>query len=265
MSEKVFQKINELIERGETFAVATIVRTGGSTPRGPGAKMVVLKDGSTFGSVGGDCAERGVVAEALEALEEEEPRVVSMSLEEEEKGGVGMRCGGKIEVSIEVVQPSPKLIITGGGRIAAKVAELGQRVGFSVTVVDPFAKEGEFPEGAKIVAKPVEQGMRELKITPQTFIAIITRHKYDEPALKAALDSGASYIGMMGSRDRVKSVFETLRKEGIREEKFSRVHAPIGLDIGAETPDEIAVSIIAEIIKGRRRPEASGKSLKISA
>lgn len=263
MSEKIFQKINELIEKGENFAVATIVRTRGSTPRGPGAKMIVLQDGSTFGSIGGDCAEAGVVAETLEVLKEGKSRMVSMSLKEEEKGGVGMRCGGEIEVSIEVVQPSSRLIITGSGPIAVKLAELGQRVGFSVTVVDPFAKEEKFPERVNIIAKPVEQGLHEVEITPQTFIAIVTRHKYDEPALKAAINSEAAYIGMMGSRDRVKAVFETLRKEGISEEKFSRVHAPIGLEIGAETPDEIAVSIIAELIKEKRRPEASEKSLKI--
>lgn len=264
MSEKIFQKINELIAEGETFAVATIVRTEGSTPRGPGTKMIVLEDGGTFGSVGGDRAEAGVVAEALEALREGKPRVVSMSLEEEEKGGVGMRCGGEMDVSIEVVQPTPKLVIIGSGPVSVQVARLGQGMGFSVTVVDPFAKDEDFPDGVEVVPEPVEQGMSKVEITPHTSIVIATRHKYDEPALKAVLDSDAAYIGMVGSRNRVNAIFKTLVDEGVPREKLQRVRAPVGLDIGAETPEEIAVSIIAEIIKERRGPEASGGSLRIS-
>ncbi len=264
MSEKIFQKINELIERGETFAVATIVRTEGSTPRSSGAKMIVFGDGSTFGSMGGDRAEAGVVAEALEALKEGKPRVVSMSLEEEENGGVGMRCGGEIDVSIEIVQPTPKLVVIGSGPVGAQVARLGQEMGFSVIAVDPFAKEGDFSNGVKVVSEPVERGISRVDITPQTFIVIATRHKYDEPALKAVLDSPAVYIGMVGSRNRVDAIFKQLSNEGVSREKLQRVNAPVGLDIGAETPEEIAVSIIAEIIKERRGPEASGGSLKIS-
>lgn len=264
MSAKVYQKINELIAGGKTFAVATIVRVEGSSPRGPGAKMIILEDGSTFGSVGGDCAERAVVDEALKVIEEGEPKTLSIPLEEEEKGGIGMKCGGEIEVSIEVVHPSPKLVITGSGRIATSVAELGERMGFSIMVVDPFAKDEDFPDSAEIVDEPVEQGLSSIEITPNTYVVIITRHKNDIPALKAVINRGAAYVGLMGSKSRVEAQFKAFEEEGFSKEELSQVHAPIGLDIGAETPEEIAVSIMGEIIKELRAPGASSESLKIS-
>ncbi len=264
MHEGIFRQANELIAKGETFAIATIVGTEGSTPRKPGAKMIVLRDGSTFGTIGGDCVESGTVAEALEAIKERKSRTVSMVLEEEELGGVGMKCGGKAEVYIEVINPTPKLLILGGGHIGAQIAKLGQGVGFSVTVIDPSAKEENFPKSVEVIPEFVDKGISKVAITPQTYIVSATGHKYDEAALKAVIDSEAAYIGMVGSRRKVATVYRNLLDEGVPEEKLKRVHAPIGLDIGAETPEEIAVSIIAEIVKARKKPEASGESLKIS-
>jgi len=264
MHEEIFRQANELIAKGETFAIATIVRTEGSTPRKPGAKMIVLGDGSTFGTIGGDCVESGTVAEALEAIKEGKSRTVSMVLEEEELGGVGMKCGGKAEVYIEVITPTPKLLILGCGHIGAQIAKLGQGVGFLVTVIDPSAKEENFPKSVEVIPEFVDKGISKVAITPQTYIVSATGHKYDEAALKAVIDSEAAYIGMVGSRRKVATVYRNLLDEGVPEEKLKRVHAPIGLDIGAETPEEIAVSIIAEIVKARKKPEASGESLKIS-
>lgn len=263
MSANIFQKINELLEKGKRFAVATIVRSEGSSPRGVGAKMIVLEDGRAFGTIGGDLAEAEVKEEAFKALESGEPRTVKMKLEEEEKGGVGMKCGGEIEVSIEVPQPPPKLVLIGGGRVAVAVAELAKEVGFEIEIVDPFAEKSGFPDSARVVSKPVKEGLAEINVTPQSYIVIITRHKYDEPALKESLKTDAGYIGLMGSENRVNSVFEKLEKEGIDRKDLSRVNAPVGLDIGAETPKEIAVSIIGELIKKRRSPESTGESLKI--
>jgi xanthine dehydrogenase accessory factor len=264
MHEEIFQKANELLSKGETFAIATIVRTEGSTPRKLGAKMIVLKDGSTFGTIGGDCVESGAVAEALEAIKEGKSRTVSMVLEEEEFGGVGMRCGGKAEVYIEVINPTPKLLILGGGHVGAEVAKLGSGLGFSVTVIDPSVKEENFPKLVKVIPEFIDKGISKVEITPQTYIVIATGHKYDEPALRAVINSEAAYIGMIGSKRKAATVYRNLLDEGVPEENLKRVHAPIGLDIGAETPEEIAVSIIAEIVRERRKPEASGKSLKIS-
>ncbi|MBS3815171.1 MAG: XdhC family protein [Hadesarchaea archaeon] len=264
MSAEVFQKINELLSKGEKFAVATIVNVEGSSPRGAGAKMIIRENGDTFGSIGGDCAERAVVDEALNSIMNEESKTLNISLEEEEEGGIGMKCGGEIEVSIEIVEPTPNIIIIGGGGIASKVAELGDKTGFSVKVIDPFAEKTDFPNETQVIDKSVEEGLSKISINQNSYVVIITRHKYDIPALKGVLGKDAKYIGLMGSQDRVKSQFKELQEDGFSREELSRVHAPVGLEIGAETPEEIAVSIIAEIIKVRRISNDSGENLKIS-
>lgn len=264
MYEMIFRKINELVAKGETFAVVTIVKTEGSTPRKAGAKMIVLPSGSTFGTIGGDCVESGAVAEAVEAIKEGKSKTFSVTLEEEELGGIGMRCGGVVDVYIEVVKPTPKLLIIGGGNIGAQIAKLGQNVGFSITVIDPAVKQEDFPRDAEVILETVEKGVSMVEITPQTYIVVATGHKYDEPALKAVINSNAAYIGMVGSKRKAATTYRNLIDGGIPEEKVKMIHTPVGLDIGAETPEEIAVSIIAEIIKKRRKPSASGESLKIS-
>jgi xanthine dehydrogenase accessory factor len=257
----IYQKITELLQSGETFAVASIIRAEGSTPRGVGTKMIIMNDQTIYGTIGGGCVEVAVVTSALEALKEGKSRIVDYALEEEEKGGVGMRCGGKLELSIEIVQPKPVFLIIGSGHIASALSTLGKLVDFKVVVLDPFAKKEEFPDAETVVAKPVDAGVAGLKITPQTYIVIVTRHQYDEAALREVINSEATYIGMVGSKNRVEMAFNTLMKEGIPEDSLKRVYAPIGLDIGAETPAEIATSIIAEVIKHRRG--GTGKNLAI--
>lgn len=261
MNERILKKMNQLVQAEATFAVATIVRTEGSSPRDVGTKMIVLPDGSTFGTLGGDCAEADVVQEALAALREGQPRFVTLTLTEEEKGGVGMRCGGTIDVSIEVFKPSPKLVIVGSGGIAVQVARLGVNTGFAVTVIDPWAKEDRFPDTVEVIPEFVDTGLAKVSLTPRTFVVIVTRHKYDEPALKAVLGSKAAYIGMVGSPNRVTSIYRTLLQQGVPKEQLLKVHAPIGLDLGAEAPEEIAVSIIAEVIAAYRG--GTGMPLKL--
>lgn len=175
-----------------------------------------------------------------------------------------MKCGGEVEVSIEIPEQTPRLVLIGGGRVAAAVGKMAEEIGFDLAVIDPFADNYDFPDHAQVIPKSVEEGMHEIEITPQSYIVIATRHKYDEPALREALKTDAAYIGLMGSKSRVRSIFETLEEEGgVEKEDLSRVFAPIGLDIGAETPEEIAISILGEIIKERRSPESNGNSLKI--
>ncbi len=264
MYDRIFKKTHELMAQGETFAVVTIVRTEGSTPRKAGAKMIVIQDGTTFGTIGGDCVESGAVAEAMEAIKEGKSKTISVALEEEELGGIGMKCGGKADVYIEVVKPTPKLLIIGSGNIGAQLVKLGHNVGFSVTVVDPAARKEDFPEFVEVIPEMVEKGVAAAGITPQTYIVVSTGHKYDEAALKAVIDSDAAYIGMVGSKRKAAVTYRALMDEGVSEDKIKMVHTPVGLDIGAETPEEIAVSIIAEIIKARRKPMGTGGSLKIS-
>ena len=175
-----------------------------------------------------------------------------------------MKCGGTADVYIEVVKPTPKLLIIGGGHIGVEVAKLGLGLEFSVTVIDPLAKAGIFPELVEVIYEPVEKAISRVEITPQTYIVIATEHKYDEAALKAVINSNAAYIGVVGSRRKAAAIHKSLTEEGISEEKLGRVHIPIGLNIGAETPEEIAISIIAEIVKERRESTASGESLKNS-
>lgn len=264
MNEEIFRRVNELISEGETFAIATIIRTEGSTPRKPGSKMIILQDGSTIGTLGGDCLEAGVVDVALNAIREGKSTTIDIALKEEELGGVGMKCGGTADVYIEVVKPTPRLLIIGGGHVGAEVAKLGLSLGFSVTVIDPLAKAGIFPELVEVIYEPIEKAISRVEISPQTYIVIATEHKYDEPALRAVINSNAAYIGVVGSRRKAAAIYKNLKDEGVSEEKLGRVHIPIGLNIGAETPEEIAISIIAEIVKERREPAASGESLKTS-
>ncbi len=264
MHEKIFKKTAELMARGETFAIVTIVRTEGSTPRKAGAKMIVVQDGNTFGTIGGDCVESGAVAEAMEAMREGKSKTFSAALEEEELGGIGMKCGGVADIYIEVIKPTPKLLIIGVGNIGSQLVTLGHNLGFAITVIDPAARKEDFPDFVEVIPETVEKGVRMAGITPQTYIVVATGHKYDEAALKAVIDSGAAYIGMVGSKRKVAVMYKSLMDEGIPEDKIKMVHTPVGLDIGAETPEEIAVSIMAEIIMRRRKPSATGGSLKIS-
>jgi xanthine dehydrogenase accessory factor len=168
------------------------------------------------------------------------------------KGGIGMPCGGEMEIFVESVQHKPTLLIIGGGHTAKCLSKLGTITGYSVIVLDQLADRESFPDVDKVISESLEEGFSKIKITPQTYIVVVTRHEYDEQALKAVINSQAAYIGMIGSKKRADIVFQALRGKGIAEGKIKSVHSPVGLNIEAETPEEIAVSIIAEIIKVRR-------------
>ncbi len=261
MEPKVLAEMGRLMAEGKPFAVVTVVGRKGSSPRDLGAKMLVLPDGSTIGSIGGGCIESSAVNEALEVLRTRQPKLIELDLVEESRGGVGMECGGTVRLYIEPILPPPKLLIVGGGHVGRELAELGKRNGFQVTVVDPALDPSEF-QGVKVLQKPIEQAAREIEVDENTFVVIASRHKGDEEALKALSGSRARYVGWLASRTRIQMTFERLVRDGVSKEWLERVHAPVGLDIGAETPAEIAVSIMAEIIKVLRRPDASGRSLR---
>jgi len=249
----IYQKINELLDKQETFALATIVDYKGSVPRRL-AKMIVTRELKTYGTIGGGCVEGQVAEEAGLMLRDGQRGVVlkSYDLVEEEAGGVGMNCGGKIDLTIEIIEPEPRLIVAGAGHIASALTKWGEMMGFDVTVIDPMAKKDRFPEARLVVSDFVETTMPSVHASPNTYIVIVTRHKDDMPALKAALKTDATYIGLIGSKRRVLQAFQILLKEGFTTKQLDRINAPIGLDIGAETPDEIALSIMAEITQHRR-------------
>jgi len=263
----IYEKMTELQRELETFAVATIVNYKGSVPRRV-AKMIITKDQKTYGTIGGGCVEGQVVEEAVLMLKQGLKGVIlkSYDLVEEEFGGVGMNCGGKIDVSIEIVEPNPRLIVAGSGHLSSAISKLAQILGFEIVVIDPLAKKERFPEATIILSDFPETNLPSVHVSPDTYIVIVTRHKDDLPALRAALKTKAGYIGLIGSKRRVLQAFRILMKEGFTQQQLNRVNAPIGLDIGAETPEEIAVSIMAEIVQHRRLGGSrSAEPMKVDA
>lgn len=352
----MYQEIKQLLQEDQTLAVATIVSTLGSTPRGVGAKMVVAASGEILGTVGGGCGEAEVRREAVQVIRSRKPALVRVELLDDIEsnspavcGGVlnvfvdpwwedaespvcarlteellqvkasgvaavmatvvsaenctgpapGQKClirdgaaragdvpddllpkileeaavrlakeesrqvtlnlagGGKVEVFFEVIPALQKAIIVGAGHLAIPLVQFARILGFHTTVIDDrvvYANRERFPDVDELLVGDMAETLGGLEITPQTYIVLITRgHQYDEPCLRAVIHKPAKYIGMIGSRRRIKACFIRFRdEEGIPEELLKRVHAPIGLDINAESPEEIALAIAAEMVKVRR-------------
>ena len=252
----IYKEMVKTMEDGEEAALITIVSTSGSTPREEGTKMLVRSDGSIIGSIGGGGLEARVYELAAQVIRKGKPDRFQLSLTEEEGKGMGMICGGNLEVFIEPVMSSPTLYLFGGGHMSLPVAKIGKLLNFRITVIDDrdeFANPQRFPEADAIFIEDFDKVFPKLNITKTGIIIVITReHKYDEVVLEHALTTSAGYIGMLGSKTKNKAVFANLLAKGISQKQLDRVHAPIGLEINAKTPEEIAVSILAEIIKFRR-------------
>jgi xanthine dehydrogenase accessory factor len=244
--------------RGEPFVIATVVRCEPPTSAKPGAKALIRQDGTVSGWIGGSCAEPVAVKEALSVLAEGEPRFLVLV----GKGGapIGradgvreytMTChsGGTIEIFVEPVLPKPALVLVGSGPVVETLAGLAAAARFAVTVVDP-----ESPTRAALVAGRVVDDLASIAVTSRTAIVVATHGRFDEDALDWALRSEAEYVSLVASPTRARVVLESLRGRGIPDERLGRLKAPAGLDLGAVTPEEIAVSILAEIVARRRRP-----------
>lgn len=257
----IFRKIAELKESGVPFVLATLVGAEGSTPRKAGARMLVFPDGSIVGTVGGGTVERLTIPEAVALLKSgsNESKKLTYNCG---KGGAlrlaetrtGMLCGGKVEVLIEPFQPEFKLVICGGGHIGEKLAALGDALEVPYAVVDSrraFANRKRFPRAEAVVCAEFTKGIQSLSITARTAVVIVTfGHRHDDVCLRAALATPAAYIGLIGSRKKAGVLLRRLAKAGFNP-KEKRLHSPVGLDIGSETPAEIALSIMAEIFKER--------------
>lgn len=246
--------------KGETIALVTIVETKGSTPREVGAKMVVGKDGLITGTIGGGITEAKVIEEVKQALKEGKGKILTYHLTKEQAAlDEGAICGGDMKVFIDILQPKEEMLIFGAGHIAVWVSRLAKMVGFKVTIIDDrkeFANQDRFPEADEIITEDTEKSLTHLNITPSSYIIVLTRgHLKDEEVLASVVKSNAAYIGMIGSRKKNTTVFQHLEEQGISARELKKVHAPIGIDIKAQTPEEIAVSIIAEIIQVRRKKE----------
>ncbi|HXG64283.1 MAG TPA: XdhC family protein [Blastocatellia bacterium] len=360
--KEIYERAQNILQRGGTLALATIVASRGSTPREVGAKMIIEERGQIMGTVGGGCGEAQVWQDALRVLKEGRPRFSTVDLTGEINENTATNCGGIMDVFVdflrpgqpafggaapedvvqhvldiynrrqpavlvtvlensgagpiqpgckvviteggevlgwpvgakrfppeiveqalaalgqgrsrrvktpnsenaaaldvfyEVLLPPAEIVIVGAGHIAQPLAQIARVMNFEVTVIDDranFANKSRFPQADRIIVDDVERAVGQLAIGPATHIVLVTRgHQMDQAALLRVIGSRAAYIGMIGSKRRVNAVFTYLREKGIADDLIDRVYAPIGLDIGAETPDEIAVAIMAEIIKIRRK------------
>ena len=253
---------------GERGALATIVHTNGSIPSYESSRMLVREDGSIAGTIGGGCVEAEVWAAAKEVIQVEQPRKMTFNLNHEAAYDAGLICGGTLEVFVEPILPQPVLYIFGGGHVSSAVARVASGAGFSIGVIDDresFANPERFPM-AHDIHTSYERAFQELKPNASSYLLIVTRgHKDDMRVLAWAVRTDARYIGMIGSKRKVLSVYKALEKEGYSTAEFDRVHAPVGLDIGALSPEEIAVSIAAELIAVRRNATTSlHKSVKLA-
>jgi xanthine dehydrogenase accessory factor len=213
--------------------------------------MAIPETGQVWGTVGGGCVEKYIVREAKFVFQDGKTRVEEFNLGDDSWSGIGMSCGGKVKMMLELIEPPERLIIFGSGGISVGCAEIGNILGYKVVVLDPFATKEAFPS-AEVYSQGVLQKIREMTITPLDNVLILTEHRYDIEALQAVLNSKARFIGMIGSKNRVNASYKELVKAGASVERLLSVHAPVGLDIGAVTQKEIAVSIMAEIISVRR-------------
>lgn len=260
-----YDKISELIRSHPRIALATIVQTKGSTPRAKGAKVIVFPDGTSYGTLGGGRLEYMVTQDAKEAIRKGESVLKDYSLLEEDKGGIDAICGGDATVFIEVIKRSERLLILGGGHIALALYRMALEAELSVVIVDQrpeFVSKDRFPRAELLLNYSEDDHRLKEIVDKNTFIVVVTHgHKHDKTAIKNLIDCKYKYLGMIGSIRKVKQVLKELAAEGISLEKLDRVYAPIGLNIKAETPAEIAVSILAELIKVRRTGEPSTVSL----
>jgi xanthine dehydrogenase accessory factor len=249
--EAVYEAILDAMRSGEPACVLTVIEARGSTPREVGAKILLRADGSTVGTVGGGALEATALVDARKALAEGQSRMGEYSLRGQTPADLGV-CGGEARVFIEVLQIKPTLLIAGAGHVGQPLAEFAHLLGFRTIVADDraeFASEARFSHADELVVTPLHELTRKVTITPRTFVVIVTRgHEQDEAVLRQVVSSPAAYVGMIGSRRKVRTVFERLLADGVPKESLARVYAPIGLRTGGQTPAEIAVSILAEIV-----------------
>ena len=269
MNQEVFAAVADALERGEPAALVTIVSTTGSTPQRVGAKMLVFGDGRMVGTIGGGCYENDAFWKAREAITSRRPQLLRYELDDDFAQETGLICGGQMSVYIEPIEPSPELYVIGAGHVGFHLANLAHEVGFRVHVVDDrekFANAERFPH-ATVVTEDIPTWIARTPLQSHAYVVIVTRgHNNDLDALRALAARDLRYLGLIGSRAKVARIYDALTGEGIAPAVLKQVHAPIGLDIGAVTPQEIAVSILAELIavkhgkvKGRDAAELTMK------
>jgi len=255
----IYEQIVELRRQGRRGAVATIVNVRGSIPSFKTAKMLVRDDGSIVGTIGGGCVEADVWQAAREVMESEKPRTLKFDLNQDPKYDTGLVCGGTLEVFVEPVLPPALLYVFGAGHVSINLCKVASHAGFELIVTDDrasYATKERFPAAREVHVLDFDEALAKLEPNEASYIVIVTRgHRDDMRILRWAVQTRARYVGMIGSQRKVIEISKTLQEEGVPAHLFDRVHAPIGLDIGAVTPEEIAVAITAELIAIRRHAD----------
>lgn len=250
MSSDILYKALKASQKGQNYCFATIIEaTLKGTPRKTGAKMIVFDDGTSFGTIGGGRNEKAAIAECLKALRKQKPVTVSYNYFGREGESV---CGGQMKVFIEPFSPKDHLIICGAGHIALPLSAMAKILGFKVTIIDDrreFANKSRFPHVDRIIVGNHADELKKFTVESNACIAIVTQgNEYDFECLKAVIKSEAAYIGVISSKPKRVKFFGRLKTAGIEEKYFKRVHIPMGIDIGSQTPEEIAISIMAEVV-----------------
>jgi xanthine dehydrogenase accessory factor len=245
------EKVAMLNSQNQTFALAMIIESKGSTPRHVG-KMIVYRDGTIEGTVGGGLAEHYIIEESVKALQNGKSKIVEYKLNKHAKDGIQMNCGGTLRVFIEVYTSRPELVLAGAGHLAYALSKLSDSLELPYCIVDDrvgYATKERFPNATNIfINENIEEALLAANLNENSYVIIVTKDG-DDRVLKTALQFPISYVGMVASKRKVITIFEKLKSEGVTQEQLDQVHSPIGLEIGAETTEEIAISIIGEVIK----------------
>jgi xanthine dehydrogenase accessory factor len=256
----IFDELVRLRRNGQKSALATIVQVNGSIPSFESAKMLVREDGTFVGTIGGGCVEADVWNAAREVIETEKPKHLTFSLGQDAAYDNGLICGGQLNVFVEPVIPQPRAFIFGAGHVSKSLSKVARIAGFETVIVDnreAFANRERFPEADEVFAEEYEDVFPKLNINSTSYLIIVTRgHRDDMRVLRWAVNTPAKYIAMIGSKRKTIAIVHELEREGLPREAFERIFAPMGLEIGAVTPEEIAVSVVAEMIAVRRAPGA---------
>jgi xanthine dehydrogenase accessory factor len=257
---EIYQELANIAASGERAVLATVISSSGSVPRKAGTKMLIKGDGTLVGSIGGGNVEQAVQEKAPDVMKSGEPQMMHFDLTG--KGEEAwMICGGQLDVFLEPILPAETLYLFGAGHLSQSTAAVAKMVGFRVVVIDPrpeYNNNDRFPGADSLVVEEYDNAFSKLNVDENSYIVIYTPgHVSDEKCLRFAIGTTAMYVGMIGSKKKVKEIKDRLRKKGVSQQQLDEVRAPIGLEINAQTPEEIAVSILAEITKVRRSGTSS--------
>ncbi|MEM3072695.1 MAG: XdhC family protein [Candidatus Bathyarchaeia archaeon] len=264
---EILKQLAHLLEEGRRIALCTIIEKKGSGPRNVGAKMIVSEDGKTVGTIGGGSLERALIDKSLKALREGKPKKAVFSLGGGGEGAIetGLICGGELTIFIDPIEPKQRLIVIGAGHVAYPLAKLADILGFSLVVVDDneeLANRERFPMAQEIITGRFNEILDKIEIGSRDFVVILHGEpEHDFLALEKIIKKRPAYVGLLGSKSKVTTLVKRLREAGISDEDLKLLHAPLGLDIGAQTPEEIGISILAEVINEKRKRRSSLKSM----